>query len=282
MRYILALLLVLSACQKKQVIEHKGVAMTIPYRILVETEGAEKTIAACFETINSHYNNWNPDSEISRLSSQKQDISPGLYKLLELAQKISHLSQGRFDPTVAPLAKAWKENQEFTDCTVGLEHLHLEKGECWLDAPITLDLGGIAKGYGVDLIAETLQKEGFEHIYVEWGGEIRTMGQHPEGRPWSIGVVGIGTIPLHNSALATSGSYAQSWEKEGKSYTHIIDPRTKRPLATNSVIASATVLAPTCAEADAIATALMLFETPDEALAWVASIENVQCWLGTL
>lgn len=288
MKYLTALLLLLSACQNAPV-EFKGVAMTIPYRVVVETtqkrEKVEKVIATCFATVDAHYNNWNPHSEISLLSTlplhQKHPVSPGLYHLLLLAQKIHLLSGKRFDPTVAPLAKAWKERQVISSETIGFEHLHLEDGTCLLDEKVTIDLGGIAKGYGVDLLVESLQKEGFEHIYVEWGGEIRTLGSHPAARPWLIAVRGMGTLSLQSGSLATSGNYFQVWEKEGELYTHIIDPRTRKPLPVQAQsIASVTVLAPTCAEADALATALMLFESVEEAMQWVATLENVQCWVG--
>lgn len=277
--------------------------MTIPYEIKVggklspeRKKEAERIIQAGFSEINATFNNWNPLSEISQLSQlksfTKKPISLKLKNLILLAQKVNLLSQGRFDPTVSPLSSLWKESLKkgklpHEDSTImaslGCNKIHIESDLFWKESDQTaLDLGGIAKGYGVDIISEKLAENGFKNIFVEWGGEIRTIGPHPSGRKWKIAIRGVGIVEFQDCALATSGDYLQMWSVDGVKYTHIIDPRTKKPLIIRDhSIASTSVLAPTCAEADAIATALMLFDSSEEATHWISTLENVQCWIAT-
>ena len=99
------------------------------------------------------------------------------------------------------------------------------------------------------------------------GWEINTRGLHPEKRAWKIGIQGLSTLDLTNSAVATSGSYVQNWTINSINYTHIIDPHTRLPLI-NAPISSASVIASTCLEADALATSLMLFPSKEEAEEW--------------
>lgn len=277
--------------------------MTIPYEIKVggkltseQKQKAERVIAAAFAEINRTFNNWNEASEISQLNHLKAHvkvpISTKLKGLILLAKQINIISQGRFDPTVAPLASLWKnalkeghlpEIDHATLQAIGFDKIHIENDLFWKDYDQTaLDLGGIAKGYGVDLLAENLSQSGFKNIFVEWGGEIRTVGPHPSGRKWKIAIRGVGIVEFQNKALATSGDYLQVWKVDGVKYTHIIDPRTKKPLiVTDHSIASTSVMAPTCAKADALATALMLFETPEEAATFAKTLEDVKCWIAT-
>ena len=259
--------------------------MTIPYCIQVEStdKAVEEVILSTFSEIHAIYNNWNPASEISQLNQlpayQKVALSPQLASFLSFVDQMVIQTEGRFDPTVEPLQLLWKhslqlgqlpspQDLEKLSPAIGWEKVHLENDLFWKEHPLTaIDLGGIAKGYAVDLLAERLAQLGLRNIYIEWGGEVRTIGPHPEGRPWKVGIQGLSTIDLTNTAIATSGSYMQHWTLDNISYTHIIDPRTQKPLH-DSPITSVSVLAPTCAEADAYATALMLFPTKEEALSW--------------
>ncbi len=259
--------------------------MTIPYCVQIAQPSplAENIISSTFAEINAIYNNWNPHSEISKLNTlkafEKQQLSPELYSFLQFTNSIVRLTEGRFDPTVASLHQLWKKSLKENHLpseielqnlspAIGWDKIHLEEGHFWKEQDATtLDLCGIAKGYAVDLITERLQAAGLRDIYVEWGGEIRTSGNHPDNRPWKIGIIGLIPLELKNEAIATSGSYIQQWTIDSITYTHIIDPRTQKPL-NNAPITSATVIAPTCAEADALATAFMLFPTCAEAQSW--------------
>lgn len=267
--------------------------MTIPYCVQVgdrlsdeQTVQIQRLILDTFAEVNTIYNNWNPDSEVSRLGTlaahQSIELSEPLTAFLRFVGQVVARTEGRFDPTVEPLQRVWKEHLRkgrvperaqlapIAQAT-GWHHIHLEGSSFWKDDALTaLDLGGVAKGYTVDLIAERLDQAGYASIYVEWGGEIRTIGQHPEGRAWKVGIEGLSAIELSGAAIATSGSYIQNWTITGMTYTHIIDPRTGEPLH-NCPISSVSVIAPTCAEADALATALMLFPSCAAAEAWASS-----------
>lgn len=298
------LLLFLCACSSPQppLTRFEGEAFTIPYSILigqtltdVQKERVQTLIDETFEKIDTVFNNWNPSSEVSRLSTLEADqtvvISDDLKGLLCEVNKIHALTEGRFDPTVAPLSMLWKkhlkqgclpseEECNHLRCAVGWHHIHLVGNLFSKDNSLTaLDLGGIAKGYAVDLLTEALQKEGHPHLFVEWGGEIRSAGHHPTKPFWIVGILGGTTLPLHDKAIATSGNYWQSWEVDGQRYTHIIDPTTGTPLSVHPhSITSTTITAPTCTLADAYATALMLFPSKEAAHTWaVTHLPNEFC-----
>lgn len=262
--------------------------MTIPYCIQVGDRSidsckVEETIRSAFSEIDAIYNNWNPDSEISQLNRlkahHKAPLSTKLWAFLEKTDALVKKTEGLFDPTVAPLSHLWKDFLKkgelpptalLTDRekAVGWSKIHLEKGLFWKENDETsLDLGAVAKGYGVDLLIEKLQSLGLKSLYVEWGGEIRTMGSHPQARPWRIGIAAASPINLTDRAIATSGTTYQLWHIDGGSYSHIINPLTKRPLC-EPQITTISVIAPTCMEADALATALMLFPSTTSARNW--------------
>ncbi len=260
--------------------------MTMGYHIQIgdpnpDLDHIETLVRATFTEVDQTYNNWNPDSEISQLNHlqprQIVALSPQLATFLKKIDHIIHLTQGRFDPTIAPIKTALLAGTLATP-TIGWEHIHLENTLFWKDQNVTLDLGGVAKGYAVDLLTERLTQAGYQNLYVEWGGEIRTTGHHPKKRPWKIAILGGKTLTLTTTALATSGSYLQKWTLDGTTYTHIIDPSTKKPLLEEGPITSVTVQCTSCYEADALATAIMLFPSKEEAYAW-AEEHGIKIWL---
>ncbi|MCB1212718.1 MAG: FAD:protein FMN transferase, partial [Chlamydiia bacterium] len=135
-----------------------------------------------------------------------------------------------------------------------------------------------------DLLVEGLTEMGYANIFVEWGGELRAYGHHPSGRPWMVAIRDAVSVdgenaksliqfPLEDSAIATSGNYLQQWRCEGRCYTHIINPLTGIPLeVTDQTPTSVTVLAQSCAEADAYATACMLFPSRNAATEWANAV----------
>lgn len=277
--------------------------MTIDYHIQIgdpltaQTEAATlSTIQSVFSRVNQTFNNWNPQSEISCFNAAPAYspilLSQELADFLDVVDRLVAFSEGRFDPTVDPLQKIWKlklkegrtpsEDELATLLpAIGWHHVHLEGRLLWKDHPLTaIDLSSIAKGHAVDLLVKELADSGCKNIYVEWGGEIRTKGRHPSGRPWAIAIVGINKkISMNEQAIATSGNYLQKWQVGGISYTHLIDPHAKKPLSlTAEGITSASVSTTTCAEADALATALMLFPSREEALEW-AQEKGLQAWI---
>lgn len=300
-------------CQNDTPHVFEGHAMTMAYKVIIgdplNRKQVEKIIAGTFADTDNIFNKWNQDSELSRLNRLeagiKEPLSPLLERLFIETDTIVSLSKGRFDPTIEPLQTLWKaafakgtipteQDIEVIAPTIGWQHIHFENGIFFKDHSGTqLDFGGIAKGLCIDLIAERLLEHGFSNFYVEWGGEIRTHGSHPEGRPWTIFISrlddtspdhAIATIPLNDQAIATSGDYLQNWKVKDSHYFHIFDPATFSPLQQGKdSIASASVLAQTCAFADGLATVAMMFPSAEQSEAWLNSIvkqyPDVQFWI---
>lgn len=152
------------------------------------------------------------------------------------------------------------------------------------DPEVTLDFGSIAKGYGVDEVADVIREKGYSDFIVEIGGEVYASGNRLDGKSWRVGI----NMPDINSdshdvykviiiserAVATSGNYRNFFEKQEKVYSHVIDPRTGRPVE-NGVV-SASVIAGSCMYADGLATALMVMGHT-KGLEFVDKTKNVEC-----
>lgn len=302
----LFLLLLLVGCsQNPSPTTFTGTAMTIDYRIVIGSHAkTDKSAPSCirevFEEVDAIYNKFNPQSEISHLNrlpaGVRVPLSPQLAALLRETAALVHLTKGKFDPSIEPIQQLWKEKfkqgiepteEEIAALkpAVGWDKIHIEEGHFFKDHDLTcLDLGGIAKGYCVDLLVERLQSAGYPNSLVEWGGEMRGAGQHPEKRPWRVFISNLNStdprdaiakVELNNQAIATSGDYMQFWQIGDKTYTHIFDPHQLRPLeVTATSIASASVLSHTCTFSDGIAKVGMLFETVDEAKEWAEEIRS--------
>jgi len=309
-----AFLLLLTGCQSSQekITHFDGQSMTMSYRVMVgkrlsdrEKNQIQLAIDDNFYLINQIFNRFNPDSELSRLNAleakQRMTMSEELSDLLRLTDHMVHLTQGKFDPTVWSIQAIWKDHLEkgilpepgaLKEQTraVGWHKIHLEGQEVWKEETLTkLDLSGIAKGHGIDLLVENLNQMGYRDVYVEWGGEIRVSGQHPEKRRWTIAITPplnpeslLDTAFLAGEGVATSGDYLQYWTVGKETYTHIIDPIDMKPLKrVRGRIVSVTVRAPTCAMADALATAGMLFPSVEETKAWAENLDDVTFWIQT-
>lgn len=318
MRKLLLLCLLLStSCQKKEPVDpcthFEGWAMTMPYHVIVgkplnakERAHVSHRIQETFQEIDQTFNNWNPDSEISKLNQAPAKkpvaLSQNLHQFLRFCDHIVSLSGGRFDPTIGTLEKVWKqalqekkrpdpqELQVACDA-LGWNQIQFKEGLFQKEQEATsLDLCAVSKGLCIDWIVERLQAMGYADLFVEWAGEIRALGQHPEQRDWTVqidpGLIQEGKpmapIPLRNRAIATSGDYQQKgWTLPASNasdgqvhhYFHLIDPLTAQPLEkTPFSIAAVTVIAPTCALADALATAAMLFSCRKEAEKWAQEV----------
>ena len=288
--------------------------MGIPYQISVVTSFPEADqsrvvdiIQSVFEEVNTVYNNWNPHSEVSQFNAWPANLpftlSPQLHFFLQKIDRLVHFSEGRFDPTIGPLKTLWLQAlekgrlpsedaiEEMRPC-LGWAKLRFEgRTISKMDARTQLDLGGVAKGFCVDLCIEALQTSGFQNLFVEWGGEVRCSGQHPSGRSWKAVIVPppqfdhTGTaveVELVNAALATSGNYLQQWEAMGRRFTHILDPRTLQPVEiTDQSIASATLQATDCTTADALSKTLLLFPEEASAILWIEKHKEIplKSWL---
>lgn len=255
----------------------------IKYRGALRPEELKSELEVFFRTFNSEFSTYQNDSVITRLNGLKMNerlkVSPRFIQMLELAKKLSQDTEGAFDPTLSPVIKLWgfgggkragppseaelKEAQN----KMGLKYLHWnQKGEVWKTREISLDVNGFAPGWAGDLIGEMLETHGVQDYMVDISGEILVKGSRSPQAQWVLGIEKPSTAPgqvvqvafrLSDAALATSGNYRQYFNEQGKRYSHILDPRTGRPVEHH--ISSASVIATTAAEADAWGTAMMVY-----------------------
>lgn len=257
-----------------------------------QTAALTGAVQAALSQVDASMSTWKDDSELSRLNrhpvGEAFALSPPLAEVLGLAQRIHDRSGGAFDVTVGPLVNRWGfgpdgrpqappsgDELDALRAAVGQRHLTLD-----LDVPraqrgvdgLYVDLSAIAKGHGVDAVSAALRGLGHDRHMVEIGGEVVTRGTNAQGGPWRIAVetpdvaarTPINVVPLTDAALATSGDYRNWIELDGERFSHTIDPRTGQPVS--HTLASVSVVAPSCAEADAWATALTVLG-PEEGMA---------------
>lgn len=265
-----------------------GAMLGTTYHIVAETALSNEQIFKEMQRINSEADSsmsiFNPSSLLSRVNRNETDrIDTHIARNIEIASKINRLAP-QYDITVKPLVEAYgfaakrreaKPNIDSLLQFVGFNKFHLE-GERIVkdDARLQLDLNSVAKGYVVDLIAEWLDEQGSENYIVEVGGEIRAKGVNARGIAWRIGVdtpfdnnqspgeYQQKVVQISGAALATSGNYRRFYyNAEGERISHTINPQTGA--SHTSSLLSATVIAPRCAVADALATAFMALDEKD-------------------
>lgn len=241
----------------------------------------KKEIEAELHRVDASLSMFNPQSTISLINKGESNTADSmLAEVLQLSFAVNQATDGAFDPTVAPLVNAWGfgfKDGQLPDSTqvdsllnlVGLSSIHFQDGKVTKDNPLSiLDMSAIAKGYGVDRVAQLLRGYSITNFMVEIGGEVVAEGINEKGTPWRIGInkpnedsTSLSTelqdiISLSGHALATSGNYRNFYVQNGKKIAHTINPKTGYPAQQD--ILSSTVVAPTCAEADAFATAFMV------------------------
>ena len=216
--------------------------------------------------------NKSPDSTIS--------IPLHFKNVLEASKEIHRFSKGSFDPTVMPLANYWgfgytgKVARERWDTTeinsildyVGFDKVYIQNGNLIkADPRAQLDLSAVAKGYAADVIADELADLGIANLLVDIGGDGFAKGKNKTGNNWTLGIntpdpkanysdIYI-LLQVDNKGLATSGNYRNYYEVDGELYGHTINAKTGFPYKSN--VLSASVIASTAMEADALATACM-------------------------
>lgn len=237
------------------------------------------------EAVNSRMSTYLEDSELSRFNRHADTtpfpISAETHEVFAAALEVSRLTEGAFDVTVGPLVNAWgfgpprvsgppqlgDEEIAALLAKIGFSKLTLDPEANLLrkkQSDLVCDLSGVAKGYAVDRVVEAISARGLTDIMVEVGGEVRAAGRNRAGRIWLIGIEqpqflrgGVQRIvALDGLGLATSGDYRNYREHEGVRFSHIIDPRTGRPIRHR--LASVSVVHPRCAMADALATGLLV------------------------
>lgn len=273
-----------------KVSEFSGPTMGTHYQIKVvgslgpsKHQQIQNLIDRILTDVNNQMSTYLPDSEISKFNSnQRTDwfpVSKEFASVVVQAKDIWHQSGGAFDPTILPLVEAWgfgakeaRPNLSKEDIQGLLKRIGMNQIEVRDEPPslrkahegLNIDLSAIAKGHGVDRIAEALTALGYTNYMVEIGGELRVLGESPSGKPWTLGIEKPGArggriqkvVQLDKGALATSGDYRNYREVGGKRLSHIIDPTTGYPLEHRLV--SVSVIAETCALADGWSTTLFV------------------------
>jgi thiamine biosynthesis lipoprotein len=239
----------------------------------------QAALQTAVDAVDLQMSTWRPDSDLMRLNAAPvgawQDIPADLARILTVGLAIGRASGGAFDVGQGDAVRAWgfgpatADPQAIRDAMQAPhrpahEVLVLDGNRVRKIAPISLDLNGIAKGYGVDRLAEVLSSYGILDALVGIDGEMRAMGLRPDGSAWTIAVEAPdhhrraphSILTLQDAAVATSGDYRHWVTVQGRDLSHTMDPARGAPLLAPP--ASVTVIAPTCAEADAWATALMV------------------------
>lgn len=249
-------------------VKYKGVSRDLSYQIDSTLLVFDRHLSTYIKT--SYISKWNSGNASGKEHAYfKTVVNRGL--------KMQQETNGAFDMTIAPLFALWQMDDEgfIPDSAqidsvlqfVGSDKLSLDSSGSItrIDNRIQLDVNAIAQGYAVDVLADLLERYRATDYLVEIGGEIRVKGAKAEDSPWRLAIDAPdadserGTaiqFSLTDNALATSGNYRHYIESEGKRYGHIIDPRTGWPSGTD--VLSASVIAPDCMTADALATAIMV------------------------
>jgi thiamine biosynthesis lipoprotein len=223
-------------------------------------------------------NIWDETTEISQfnrfVSTEPFPVSAKFAEIIRYALGFSAQTEGAFDPTVKPLVDHWgfgpkADAQPLEEImqAVGWQKVRIESGTLIKSHPqLQLDLAAIADGYGADCVAAVIRAHGCTNFLIEVGGELIAEGTKQSGKPWRVGIEApspektsgteiFRTLEISGKAMATSGDYRNfQLRTDGTRYSHIIDPHTGKPA--ESDVAAVTVLAPRCADADAIATTL--------------------------
>jgi thiamine biosynthesis lipoprotein len=257
----------------------------------VELVALRQDLAAAVEQVDAQMSPWKPDSDLMRLNRAPLDtwvaLPAQLLEVLDCALDVQRLSAGAFDPCVGALVNAWgigavrdaPDAQAIRAARSAMPHsaderLELDRpaSRARMRAPLQLDLCGIAKGYAVDRMVAVLQRYGVRHALASLDGELRAVGSQSSGAPWAVALerpeAGCravhGVIELEDLAVATSGDYRCFLQVGDAHLAHTMDAQRSAPV--NNAVASVTVLAQTCMQADAWATALLV-AGPDKGLA---------------
>ncbi len=258
------------------------------------------TVDSLLIEINNKFSTYIDDSEISVFNNSPDSliVSNEFVELFIKSLNMHNISKGSFDFTILDIVELWgfgKENKRFQipkDSTIkvllntaGVDNLMLKNNILYkFDKNLKIDFSAIAKGWAVDRIAAMLQDLSIMDYMVEIGGEISLSGTNSSDKFWTIGIAypqnksdGLMTkINLTNISIATSGTYNNSFIYNNEMFSHIIDPLNGYPVIHD--IISATIFAKDCAEADAIATAVMV-KGFSAGLEWINTLSGVECLL---
>jgi thiamine biosynthesis lipoprotein len=269
----------------------RGLSMGSSYTVKIAAPGlsaaalaaAQQAVAGALADVVQHMSHYDPDSQVSRLNRQALGrplaVSESTLRVFEAAAKVQEASGGAFDVTVGRAVDAWgfgptdKARRVLSGAALaelqavqraGALTIDARSGTLTRHAAVHANLSGVAKGHGVDRAAQALDALGLGDYMVEVGGEIRTRGINARGEPWQPAIErpdampqqALLIVPLGGRALATSGDYRNFFMEGGRRYSHEIEPATAAPV--DHALASVSVVAADCTQADAWSTALFV------------------------
>lgn len=265
--------------------EDRELASSLEDEVFTEIDRLEKLFSRTIE-----------DSDINLINSfageKPAGVNEEVLHVIEKALYYASLSEGYFDPTIAPLIDTWGflgqqfrlPNQDEIDSAIAMVDFNLiqvDRNSSTVFLPETgmsIELGGIAKGYILDRALDVLKNAGIAHAFINAGGDIGLIGSKPDGEPWRIGVrhpredAIIAVFPLSDGAVVTSGDYQRYFTENGVNYHHLLDPNTGYPARK---LVSVTVVADTVLEADALSTAIFIMG-PEKGLPLLNSLPGVE------
>ncbi|MEY4969162.1 MAG: hypothetical protein RLZZ261_933 [Bacteroidota bacterium] len=300
LRALLVISLGVASCAPQSEFVAEGEAQGTTFVVRAYGDSLEVTqddVARWLNTYNKAASAWDPDSELSRLNRGEAVVpSPVLADLLLVTEAVRTATDSVVEPALEPVLAAWgfsvaenvlptsggpRSDSALVDSLMRLVRwtapVRASDGQLRLSGPINVN--AFAQGHSVDLVLDSLRARGAVAAFVEIGGEVRSFGRKPDGESFTVGIekpLVSGdrslqmTVKLDDRALATSGNYRkfQVDPETGVKYGHSINPRTGWPAPTD--VLSATLIGPTCAEADAFAT-----------MAMVLGLEKTKLWLAS-
>jgi len=245
-----------------------------------DLDGAQTQVQGLLNRIVGQMSTWEPASDISRFNAAPpgawMDLPPAFLHVMERALHWAQASNGAFDPTAGRLVDLWGFGPpgailappsviDVADALAacGWDRLALDGERLFQPGGVSLDLSGIAKGFGVDEVSRALSHLGLHDHLVEIGGELRGAGVKPDGEPWWAQIApppgaslpeGPILVALHGLSIATSGDYHRYFDHDGVRHGHTLDPRTGRPAA--HALRSVSAICESCMDADALCTIL--------------------------
>ena len=294
---------VLASCgrqPKKMVLQ--GLAQGSYYAITYfdkENRNFQHEIDSIFHAVDMSVNLWIDSSVISKVNrNETVELDPIFIDNFNIAQEAARLSDGYFDPTISPIVSAWGFSNKTGDSLtpqlidsllllVNYNNVRIENGKVVKEDPaMQLDFNAIAQGYTSDLIAAFLESRGIKNYLVDTGGEIMTKGGKPDGQPWIVGIekpadnkdseqVVQTRIAVRDKGVVTSGSTRKYVERDGKRYSHCINPKTGYPVEHH--VLSVTVTADNATWADALASICMVMGL-EQSQPLIKSMEGVEAY----
>ena len=280
---ILGLNILFCACTTKPPTTHfSGKALGTYYNITIadKTNITQSQIDSVIAELNNTASIFNPNSLVSRINRNETDTLNDILKhILEVSLQVCEETDGAFDFTIGVLVDLWGfgkdapqevSEEDVTKAleTVGYKKIKISGNIIVKENPdIQLNFNAVAKGYCVDLVAAFLTSKGLENFLIDIGGELCVCGERAPGKKWRVGIqkptetkydaiAAEEIMELQNISVATSGNYRNYIEVNGKRYGHTLNPYTGYPEMND--LLSVTVMASTCALADAYATAFMV------------------------